>query len=184
MLKSYKNILLIIIAVFVVFAAGIVLMPKKEQVVRQVENEKQEQVQVQDETGDEMMKEETTTEEAQTINTEPEIITSDVDTSNWEIYRNEEYGFEVKYPSEWKNEVFKKGEPKRDPIPNSLTIFIYDLEGDMKFFILVDKGEDGNDYEEYIDNYTYTFNWNGSLLNKNDDVFNSVLSTFKILNKK
>jgi len=33
MLKSYKNILLIILAVIVVFAAGIVLMPMKEQVI-------------------------------------------------------------------------------------------------------------------------------------------------------
>lgn len=27
--------------------------------------------------------------------------TSPVDTSDWKIYRNEEYGFEVKYPKEW-----------------------------------------------------------------------------------
>ena len=27
--------------------------------------------------------------------------TDDIDTSNWKTYRNEEYGFEVKYPEEW-----------------------------------------------------------------------------------
>ena len=34
-------------------------------------------------------------------NQKAEIITSDVDTSDWEIYRNEELGFEVKYPEDW-----------------------------------------------------------------------------------
>ena len=41
--------------------------------------------------------------------TEPEIITSDIDTSGWQTYRNEEYGIEVKYPGEWiLNEETKK----------------------------------------------------------------------------
>src|SRR3989339_832168 len=50
MLKSYKNILLIILAVFVVFAAGIVLMPKKEQVIDNGKNkelqERQKELQI------------------------------------------------------------------------------------------------------------------------------------------
>lgn len=30
-----------------------------------------------------------------------------IDTSNWQTYRNEEYGFEVKYPENWKTKKFK-----------------------------------------------------------------------------
>ena len=32
---------------------------------------------------------------------EPTIITSDIDTSEWKTYRNEELGFELKYPADW-----------------------------------------------------------------------------------
>ncbi|MEW6610398.1 MAG: hypothetical protein AB1352_02085 [Patescibacteria group bacterium] len=31
----------------------------------------------------------------------PEVITSDIDTSDWKTYRNEELGFQIKYPNEW-----------------------------------------------------------------------------------
>ena len=36
--------------------------------------------------------------------------TNDSDTSDWKTYRNEEYGFEVRYPSEWKVEEEERGQ--------------------------------------------------------------------------
>lgn len=37
------------------------------------------------------------------VQTEP---ANPIDTSNWKTYRNEEYGFELKYPKTWINEEF------------------------------------------------------------------------------
>lgn len=34
-------------------------------------------------------------------NTNMTTTTGDIDISNWQTYKNEEYGFEIKYPSDW-----------------------------------------------------------------------------------
>jgi len=31
---------------------------------------------------------------------------NEIDTSNWKVYRNEEYGFEIKYPEEWRVDLY------------------------------------------------------------------------------
>ena len=37
--------------------------------------------------------------------TEPEVMVSDVDTSDWQTYRNEELGFSFRYPKDWDMET-------------------------------------------------------------------------------
>ncbi len=86
----------------------------------------------------------TNTNEQPLDNQEPEVITSDIDTSNWQSYRNEELGFEFKYPEDWVLREYKKGEPKGDPTTMNLLIEFYDLSYRLKFFVGVDDESNGN----------------------------------------
>ncbi len=46
-----------------------------------------------------------------------ELKVEDIDTSNWKTYRNEEYGFEVKYPEGWEVEEIKFAAIWPAPLP-------------------------------------------------------------------
>ena len=69
---------------------------------------------------------------------DPIVITSDIDTSDWKTYRNEELGFSFRYPEGWViSSELKRGEPKSDPILNLLRIDIDDLESGIKLVVNV-----------------------------------------------
>jgi len=48
---------------------------------------------------------EITTEKILEIKTSATTNAEEVDTSDWKVYRNEKFGFEVKYPQEWFHQV-------------------------------------------------------------------------------
>lgn len=68
-----------------------------------------------------------------------EVLTSDIDTSNWKTYRNDEYGFEFKYPEEWEVKEFKTGEPKRDPIASILMLEFFSDDMPILFVAIDDR---------------------------------------------
>ncbi len=81
----------------------------------------------------------------------PKVITSDIDTSDWKTYRNEEFGLEFKYPDEWRLLVFVKGEFIADPsasggqgrFERNESPLLIEVKGetksDFKFFYTIDE---------------------------------------------
>ena len=53
-----------------------------------------------------------------------EQITSDVDTSDWQTYLNEELGFEFKYPNNWEDPVITVNENTKDRLGNTVIQFV------------------------------------------------------------
>ncbi|OIO06363.1 hypothetical protein AUJ27_04285 [Candidatus Falkowbacteria bacterium CG1_02_37_44] len=66
----------------------------------------------------------------------PEEVPVD-ETANWRVYRNEEYGFEIRYLSEWQHKVDKNYIGFYDPqkikffAPNELTIRMFPKENNI-----------------------------------------------------
>jgi len=107
-----KNITILI--VIVIIAVGAVvwgMQNQSENQNNQADNQKSEQThmnsaesqenQENQQNGTDKQKNNEIIDDSQTQQ-EPEVITSDIDTSDWQTYRNEELGFSFRYPGMWR----------------------------------------------------------------------------------
>ena len=96
MTKSMKNIL-IIVAVLIIAGLGYTFWPKD--MIDDGQNTNNQSPTEQMQQNKQIIDNQEL--EIEIAQGEPKVITSDIDTSNWKTYRNEELGFELKYPREW-----------------------------------------------------------------------------------
>ncbi|MFH1938461.1 MAG: PsbP-related protein [Patescibacteria group bacterium] len=121
------------------------------------------------------------------------------ETADWQTYRNEEYGFEVKYPSDWKTleQSFNStsGFFGKVSITNNESLSLIDLDTpnrkaeEDELIYSIDIWKISND-EKYQDNVNYkNLGIKGDysifivddIRNSNQDEFNRILSTFKFI---
>ncbi|NUM25758.1 MAG: hypothetical protein HUU49_04025 [Candidatus Buchananbacteria bacterium] len=93
--------------------------------------------------------------EVENENVNTATTTEEIDTSDWKTYRNEEYGFEFKYPENWK--IFLLDDNRISLAPNNKEVGIPDKFGFKYFgdiFITIYKNENLLDLENYYNSQT------------------------------
>ncbi len=111
-----KRNLIIGVIVLIILITGVVLWNQKnskqdtkKEVKQEVTKETQEQKQTQ--------KQENTQEQNNQNQVNNELTLEEIDTSNWKTYRNEELGFEIRYPESWNVENYKSPTKFNAPTP-------------------------------------------------------------------
>jgi len=152
--KKFITILSIIIGVIVVAGIAVVLVGQKQIVngVNQTENQTNQQNEVNINQEDQVNSENNEAIDNHQAQQEPDILTSDIDTSDWQTYRDEEYGFEFRYPNLGAElKVNKGGEPRMDPCGHDKCIE-YDDQFGHRFSIALNSSDDTYYYDSIIEN--------------------------------
>ncbi|MFH1648470.1 MAG: PsbP-related protein [Patescibacteria group bacterium] len=102
-------------------------------------------------------------------NKEPETIESEVNTSDWKVYKNEEYGFEVRYPKDWvlnyrdkaaaRDAIITLTSPQtKNAIETALQNKIIEVpSADISFYVIEEKGSLYTYFENRIKMSGYNF---------------------------
>ena len=77
----------------------------------------------------------------------PKMISAEIDTSSWNLYQNQEYGFELKYPANWAQRL--------GAIPTEIFLFGESGWGDREM-ITVGVSEEIGDIERIKQNLIFT----------------------------
>jgi len=97
---------------------------------------------------------------------------SETDTSDWKIYRNEEYGFEVKYPEHWviDSPAYIGNASKSGNTYHILGMSPYGFEGDWSMVISVTP----QPIDEILEDDNYYWNKGWDIINKENILINSI----------
>ncbi len=99
-------------------------------------------------------------EENDEASNEEDSDSNEIDISDWKTYRNEEYGFEIKYPGDWRETKQKEGK------------FLFEFDNHGYFWIIISKNNKNLDIkgikEDFYKNNEYSYQYIDNFLELNN----------------